>query len=130
MDAATTLQIRGVDHSWYSLADRGDGTAAVQCLVVVDDVNATGIQSMIDVYGGQIPGAVVVGTLPGSDGGDPLVYSANHQALVWTPSDDGAGGALQTAAVGFLEQGTLTSPQPRWVLSDAERVLVGLPLLP
>jgi len=80
MDAETILKVPGTDASWYALCDRGNGTACVYVLCVVDDVNATGIQSMIDAHGGTIPGAVVEGTLP--DYQDPD-YLPNHQALIW-----------------------------------------------
>ena len=127
MDIATLVQARGIQFSWYALTDRGDGTAAVSALVITDDINATGIQALIDAHAGTIPGAIVAGTRPLED--EFGVFFPNHQALIWLPPDDGAAGPLQGAAVAFLEQGTTTNP-PRWVLSDKERQLVGLPPLP
>ncbi len=123
----TLLEVLGHTNSFYSLKDRGDGSAAVELLVVVDDINETGIQSLLDAHGGTIPGAQMISDSPELvDAGPPAVWGPHHRILIWAPPDDGEAGPLQQAAVGFLVQGEGTQPKPRWILSTKERQLLGL----
>jgi hypothetical protein len=81
------------NESFYECQDRGDGTAAVSALYIVNDLNDTGVQWAIDTFGGTVPGAKM------------LTIRSEVTALWWEPTDDGQAGAQQAMAKGMLGHG-------------------------
>ncbi|HUW17555.1 MAG TPA: hypothetical protein VMW94_10800, partial [Actinomycetes bacterium] len=102
------LPVTNPAQSSYEIQDRGDGTAVVSFLYVVNDVNGTGVSWAIDTYGGLVPGSRA------AVDGEPMV-------LWWEPLDTPADQAL---ANGMLLSGEGVG---RWTISAKIRELLGLP---
>jgi hypothetical protein len=99
------------NQSWYECADRGDGTAAVAGLYIVNDLNLTGVQWAIDTFGGTVPGARMI------------VVRSEVTALWWEPVDDGQAGPLQTLAKSLLVHGESIG---RWSIPAKVKQLLGI----
>ena len=102
------LPITNPAQSSYEVSDRGDGTAFVSFLYVVNDVNGTGVAWAIDNYGGSVAGS-------------RAAVNAEPAVLWWEPLDTVPD---QTLANAMLLQGEAVG---RWTISAKVRELLGLP---
>jgi len=97
--------------SLYEVTDRGDGTAAIALLYIVNDLNSTGVQWAIDTFAGTVPGARM------------LTIRSEVTALAWEPPDDGQAGPLQAMAKDMLQHGRSIG---RWYVPPKILTLLGL----
>jgi len=102
------LPVTNPAQSSYEIADRGDGSAFVSFLYVVNDVNGTGVQWAIDAYGGQVAGSYAA-------------INDEPSVLWWEPPDTAP---AQAMANGLLLSGEAAG---RWTISAKVRELLGLP---
>lgn len=99
------------NESFYEVSDRGDMTAALTALYIVNDLNLTGVQWAIDTFGGTVPGAKM------------LTIRSEVVALWWEPTDDGQAGAQQTLAKNLLAHGISIG---RWTVPTKILQLLGM----
>jgi len=102
------LPVQNPKQSSYEIQDRGDGTAFVSFLYVVNDVNGTGVSWAIDTYGGLVTGS-------------RAAVDIEPEVLWWEPLDTVPD---QTLANGMLLSGESAG---RWGISAKIRELLGIP---